>query len=133
MEKNKVISYVFMILGVISLIVLIIGVDSFSTVIKVVLTMLFSSFFAIGYVNFTHMQLLKKDKEYSLEVNDERHISIKEKTGNIVNIINVFILGVVTVIFIFMEYYIPAAIIGGLLIIQPVLMILVSNYYEKKL
>ena len=64
---------------------------------------------------------------------DERNISIKEKSGNITNMITMVLLGIVTVIFISFDYFIPAIITGVIIAVQPIILIIVSNMIEKKM
>jgi len=47
--------------------------------------------------------------------------------------INLTLLGVITVIFILMDYIIPAIFTGVLVAVQPVILILVSNSIGKKM
>ena len=64
---------------------------------------------------------------------DERNIAIKEKAGNITNMITLVQLGLATVIFICLDYLIPAIITGGIIVLQPIVLIIVSNMIEKKI
>ncbi len=64
---------------------------------------------------------------------DERLIAIKEKTGNTVNIINNILLGCAILLFIGMGYKVPAAVIAAVLVVQPIILIIVSNNIEKKM
>lgn len=105
----------------------------FNKPIEIALVILFSSILSISHVQITHKKMLSEDKDYKIEVNDERNELIKEKTGNLSNIIMMYMLGIITVVFIVMEYYIPAIITGVILFIQPILLIAISNYYEKRL
>lgn len=132
MKKNKVFGYTMIALSIVSLIILILGRSSFSRNIEIVLTLMFSSFFSIGLVTVKHNALMINDKDYSVEVEDERNKLIKEKTGNIANLINIALLGAITVVFIAYDYIIPAIITGVFIFLQPVMMIFISNYLEKK-
>ena len=49
-----------------------------------------------------HNRMMKNDIDYKVNVMDERNISIKEKSGNITNMITMVLLGIVTVIFHFL-------------------------------
>lgn len=133
MKKNKVFGYIMIALGFVSLVILILGGNSLSRNIEIVLTLIFSSFFSIGLVTVKHNALIIKDEGYSVEVEDERNKLIKEKTGNIANLINVALLGAITVVFIAYDYVIPAIITGVFIFLQPVMMIFISNYVEKKI
>lgn len=97
---------------------------------QIVLIMVFSSMTSISVANLYHNKLLKTDKFYKINMEDER---IKEKVGNEVLKIYMYLLGIITVIFIAYDYYIPAIFTGGLLIFAPIFLILASNYFEKRL
>ena len=76
---------------------------------------------------------MKEDRDYKVSVMDERNITIKEKAGNITNMITLVQLGLATVIFICLDYLIPAIITGGIIVLQPIVLIIVSNMIEKKI
>lgn len=76
---------------------------------------------------------MKEDRDYKVNVMDERNIAIKEKAGNIANMITLVQLGLATVIFICLDYLIPAIITGGIIVLQPIVLIIVSNMIEKKI
>ena len=69
-------------------------------------------FIFVFHVSLWHDKMMEKDKDYRIEVMDERNIAIKEKAGNITNMINMTLLGIITVAFIFMDYIIPAIFTG---------------------
>ena len=77
--------------------------------------------------------MMEKDKDYRIEVMDERNIAIKDKAGNITNMINMTLLGIITVAFIFMDYIILAILTGVMVAVQSVILILVSNSIEKNM
>lgn len=64
---------------------------------------------------------------------DERNIAIKEKAGNIANMITIMLLGFATVMFISLDFLLPAAVTGGIIVAQPIVLIIVSNRIEKKM
>ena len=45
-----------------------------------------------------HNRMMKNDIDYKVNVMDERNISIKEKSGNITNMITMVLLGIVTAV-----------------------------------
>ncbi|MCC9081460.1 hypothetical protein LOS23_14640 [Enterococcus faecium] len=45
---------------------------------------------------------------------------------------NTILLGVATVIFICLDYIIPAIIVGSIIAIQPIILIIISSVLEKK-
>ena len=77
--------------------------------------------------------MLKTDSDYRIQVLDERNIAIKEKAGNITNMITLVLMGCVTVIFIILDYIVPAILLGVIIFLQPILLIFVSNQIEKKI
>lgn len=64
---------------------------------------------------------------------DERNIAIKEKAGNIANMITLVLLGLATVVFIILDYIVPAIISGAIIAFQPMVLIIVSSMIEKKI
>lgn len=94
---------------------------------------LFSAIFAISHTQLLHGKMLHEDKEYRINVMDERNISIKEKAGNITNMLTLVLLGCATVLFIILGYVVPAIIIGVIVFIQPIILICISNFIEKKI
>ena len=76
---------------------------------------------------------MKNDADYRLNVMDERNILIKEKAGNITNMLNMVLLGLITVVFIALDYVIPAIITGVVVAVQPIILIIISNMIEKKI
>lgn len=100
---------------------------------QTVLIMCFSSITSISIANLYHNKLLKTDKFYKINMEDERNVRIKEKVGNEVLKIYMYLLGIITVIFIAYDYYIPAIFTGGLLVFAPIFLIIASNYFEKRL
>ncbi len=99
---------------------------------QIVLIMCFSSITSISVANLYHNKLLKTDKFYKINMEDERNVRIKEKVGNEVLKIYMYLLGLITVIFIAYDYYIPAIFTGGLVLFAPVFLILLSMYFEKR-
>lgn len=130
--KNK---YMIWYLGyVISVIlVLIIFLTDFSKMVDIGLAILFTAVFSVSHTQILHNKLMKEDRDYKVSVMDERNIAIKEKAGNITNMITLVQLGLVTVIFICLDYLIPAIITGGIIVLQPIVLIIVSNMIEKKI
>ena len=61
------------------------------------------------------------------------HVQILHEAGNITNMFNTILLGVATVIFICLDYIIPAIIVGSIIAIQPIILIIISSVLEKKM
>ncbi|MFR8012160.1 MAG: hypothetical protein ACLU8W_10445 [Clostridia bacterium] len=97
------------------------------------LAVLFSILFSVSHVQLLHDKMMKKDRDYQVHVMDERNIAIQEKTGNITCMILTLLLGLATVVFIGLDLFLPAIITGGIVALQPVIMIIVSTVLEKKM
>lgn len=116
-----------------ALVILIIAVTDLPEAADAGLAILFAILFSVSHVTLWHDKMMEKDRDYRIEVMDERNIAIKEKAGNVTNMINLTLLGVITVIFILMDYIIPAIFTGVMVAVQPVILILVSNSIEKNM
>ena len=88
------------------LLVLIILFTDFSKMVDIGLAILFSVVFSVSYVQVWHNKMMKNDTDYKINVMDERNIMIKEKAGNVTNMVNTTLLGLATVIFICLDYVI---------------------------
>lgn len=114
-------------------IVLIIFLTDFNKMVDIGLAVLFSAIFSVSHTQILHSKMMKNDTEYKIHVMDERNIAIKEKAGNITNMITITLLGLATVAFICLDLLIPAIVTGAIITVQPVILILVSNRIEKKM
>lgn len=114
-------------------IVLVIFLTDFSEMVDIGLAVLFSAIFSVSHMQILHNKMMKNDKEYKNDVMDERNIAIKEKAGNVTNMITLALLGLATVIFICSDMLLPAMITGAIIAVQPVILIIVSNRIEKKM
>lgn len=114
-------------------IVLIIFLTDFNKMVDIGLAVLFSAIFSVSHTQILHSKMMKNDTEYKVLVMDERNIAIKEKAGNITNMITLTLLGLATVAFICLDLLIPAIVTGAIITVQPVILILVSNRIEKKM
>lgn len=119
--------------GVCALIIALILFGGFSQPVDGALGILFALVFSYTHVQVLHRKMLCTDPEYKVQVMDERNIAIKEKAGNLVNMINMQLTGVMAVIFILMDQWLPAVIVGIFLLIQPILLILVSRKLEQSM
>lgn len=113
-------------------IVLIIFLTDFNKMVDIGLAVLFSAIFSVSHTQILHNKMMKNDTEYKNNVMDERNIAIKEKAGNITNMITLTLLGLATVIFICLDLLLPAIVTGAIITVQPVILIIVSNMIEKK-
>ena len=114
-------------------IVLIIFLTDFNKMVDIGLAVLFSAIFSVSHTQILHSKMMKNDTEYKIHVMDERNIAIKEKAGNITNMITITLLGLATLAFICLDLLIPAIVTGAIITVQPVILILVSNRIEKKM
>ena len=105
----------------------------FSPEIESAIGIFVSVIFSVSHIQLWHNKMLREDNEYRIDVMDERNISIKEKTGNITNMITLVLLGCATVLFIALEYIIPAIIIGVIIFVQPLILFCVSTSIERKM
>ncbi len=113
-------------------IVLIVFLTDFNKMVDIGLAVLFSAIFSVSHTQILHNKMMKNDTEYKNDVMDERNIAIKEKAGNITNMITLTLLGLATVIFICLDLLLPAIVTGAIITVQPVILIIVSNMIEKK-
>lgn len=118
--------------GVSVLIVYTVCMMNASELFKAAGCVLASIIFSISHVQLLHEKMLREDHDYRIAVKDERNMTIKEKAGNLTNVINVGLLGIISVVFFTMDYVIPAIVVAILLLINPFIMILISNRLEKK-
>ncbi len=114
-------------------IILIIFFTDLPKITKIGLLILYGLVFSVSRVQILHNKMLATDKNYKIDIKDERNIVIKEKTGNITNMVNTIFLGLLTVIFISFDYIIPAIITGIALAIQPIILIIVSTIVERRI
>lgn len=116
-----------------AILVLIIFVTDFPKMVDMGLLILMCIIFSVSHIQLLHNKMMKNDIDYKVNVMDERNISIKEKSGNITNMITMVLLSIATVIFISFDYLIPAIITGVIIAVQPIILIIVSNMIEKKM
>lgn len=116
-----------------AILVIIIFFTDFPKIADMGLLILMYIIFSVSHIQLLHNKMMKNDIDYKINVMDERNISIKEKSGNITNMITMVLLGIATVIFISFDYLIPAIITGVIIAVQPIILIIVSNMIEKKM
>lgn len=116
-----------------AILVLIIFFTDFPKMVDMGLLILMCIIFSVSHIQLLHNKMMKNDIDYKVNVMDERNISIKEKPGNITNMITMVLLSIATVIFISFDYLIPAIITGVIIAVQPIVLIIVSNMIEKKM
>ncbi len=131
MKNKRQIWYIGYIVSL--LLILIILFTDFSKMADIGLAILFSVIFSVSHVQVLHNKMMKNDTDYKINVMDERNIMIKEKTGNITNMVNTALLGLTTVIFISLDYVIPAVVTGCIITVQPVILLIISSLLERKI
>ena len=89
--------------------------------------------FAVSYVQLLHGKMMKTDRDYRISVLDERSIAIKEKAGNIANMVNTVLMGLAAVLFILLDQLLPAVVMGVCILVQPVILIVICDLLEKKM
>lgn len=131
MKKNKKIWYVGYLVSLI--IIIVIAFTDLDTNIDIALSLLFSAIIGVSLSKLLHQKMANYNLDYRRNVFDERLIAIKEKSGNIVNVINIILLGFAMILFIGFGYIIPTIVTAVILVIQPIMLIIVSNVMEKKM
>lgn len=116
-------------LGLILLIVL----TDFPEKVDLALTVFLVVVFSISHTNILYNRMMRRDDDFRVDVMDERNISIREKSGNIGNMVNISLLGLATVIFIAFDYVFPAIVTGIIVAVQPVILIFISRAIEKRM
>lgn len=129
-HKNRIwyLGYAFSLL-----IVLLMLFTDFPLEIDAGLGILFAAVFSVSHTNLLHARMMHTDKDYRIEVMDERNLAIKEKAGNVTNMITMVLLGLATVLLLLLDYVLPAVITGLIIAVQPVILIFVSHSIGKKI
>lgn len=115
------------------LLVLVILFTDFPKMVDIGLLILFSAIFSIAHTQILHDKMVKKDADYKINVQDERNIVIKEKAGYVTNMVNDTLLGFATILFVSLDYLLPAVVTGIMVAIQPIVLIITSSLLEKKM
>lgn len=116
-----------------ALLILVIFITDFNKTVDIALSILFAAVFSVSHTQILHEKMMKDDEDYKINVLDERNILIEEKAGNITNMFNMVLLGLITVLFIALDYLIPAIVTGMMIVLQPVILIFISRLLEKKM
>ena len=115
------------------LLILLIAFTDFPSGADMALAILFTRVFSVTHTQLLHRRMLHTDSSYRINVLDERNIAIKEKAGNITNMITLMLLGIAMLIFITLNYMVSAIIVGVIILIQPLVLIIASSIIEKKI
>ena len=112
------------------LLILLIAFTDFPSGADMALAILFTCVFSVTHTQLLHRRMLHTDSSYRINVLDERNIAIKEKAGNITNMITLMLLGIAMLIFITLNYMVSAIIVGVIILIQPLVLIIASSIIE---
>lgn len=115
------------------LLILLMAFTDFPLGADMALAILFTCVFSVTHTQLLHRRMLHTDSSYRSNVLDERNIAIKEKAGNITNMITLMLLGIAMLIFITLNYMVSAIIVGVIILIQPLVLIIASSIIEKKI
>ena len=129
MKTNKL-WYLGYVVGICSL--LAIFTLNLNEVVRVLLFFVFSISVSVSYVQLTHFRLLEKDRDYKISVNDERNEKIRDKVNATMASVLMLLIGIIAVICIEVEAYLPATLLTVSLACSPVIMLFISKYYERK-
>ena len=100
--------------------------------IEVLLTFVFAISVSVSYVQLTHLRLLEKDRDYKISVNDERNEKIRDKVNATMASVLMLLMGIIAVVCIAVQAYLPAALLAISLGCSPILMIFINKHYENK-
>ena len=129
MKTNKI-WYLGYVIGLCSLILAL--TLNLNEAIKVLLIFVFAISVSVSYVQLTHLRLLAKDRDYKISMNDERNEKIRDKVNATMASVLMLLMGIIAVVCIAVQAYLPAALLAISLGCSPVLMFFISKYYENK-
>ena len=129
MKTNKL-WYLGYLVGICSL--LAVFTLNLNEVVRVLLIFVFAISVSVSYVQLTHLRLLAKDRDYKISMNDERNEKIRDKVNATMASVLMLLIGIIAVICIEVEAYLPATLLTISLACSPILMFFISKYYENK-
>ena len=129
MKTNKI-WYLGYVIGLCSLILAL--TLNLNEAIKVLLIFIFAISLSVSHVQLTHHRLLEKDRDYKISMNDERNEKIRDKVNATMASVLMLLIGIIAVICISVEAYLPATLLTVSLACSPVIMLFISKYYEQK-
>ena len=101
-------------------------------VVRVLLIFVFAISVSVSYVQLTHLRLLAKDRDYKISMNDERNEKIRDKVNATMASVLMLLMGMIAVVCIAIQAYLPAALLAISLGSSPILMMMMNKYYEGK-
>ena len=129
MKTNKL-WYLGYVVGMCSL--LAIFTLNLNEVVRALLSFVYAISVSVSLVQLTHYRLLEKDRDYKISMNDERNEKIRDKVNATMASVLMLLIGIIAVICIAVEAYIPAALLAISVCCSPVIMLFISKYYEQK-
>lgn len=129
MKKNNI-WYLGYLISLFSLILLL--MLNLNEALRVCLIMVFAISLAVSHIQIMHRRLLEKDPDYKISVNDERNEKIRYKVNVTMASVLMLLMGIIAVVCIAIQAYLPAALLAISLGSSPILMIMINKYYEGK-
>ncbi|VTX65930.1 Uncharacterised protein [Granulicatella adiacens] len=129
MKSNKI-WYLGYLISLFSLILLL--TLNLNEALRVGLIMVFAISLAVSHVQIMHRRLLEKDTDYKIIMNDERNEKIRDKVNATMASVLMLLMGMIAVVCIAIQAYLPAALLAISLGSSPILMIMINKYYEGK-
>ena len=129
MKTNKL-WYLGYLVGICSL--LAVFTLNLNEMVRVLLIFVFSISVSVSHIQLTHHRLLAKDRDYNISVNDERNEKIRDKVNATMASVLMLLMGIIAVVCIAVQAYLPATLLAISLGCSPILMIFINKYYENK-
>lgn len=129
MKKNNI-WYLGYLISLFSLILLL--MLNLNEALRVCLIMVFAINLAVSHIQIMHRRLLEKDPDYKISVNDERNEKIRDKVNATMASVLMLLMGIIAVVCIAIQAYLPAALLAISLGSSPILMMMMNKYYEEK-
>lgn len=129
--KNNKIWYLGYLIGICSLILMF--VFDLNEVVEIALTFVFAISVSISTVEIMHNRMMETDRNYKINVNDERNEKIRDKVNATMASILMILMAIVAVVSISVKAYLPAALLAISVACSPLIMFFINAYYEKKI
>ena len=128
--KNNKVWYIGYLISVVSFIISFAGNHRKSAFIALVIFAAVT--FCVTHIMVVHNKMLLKNEEYKIAVNDERTEKIKDKIGMTKSYIMMMLIVISAVVFLYLEYYVPAIFMLFIIFLIPIIMLVLGMIYEKK-
>lgn len=93
----------------------------------------FGAIFGLTYAQRWYDKQVRKSEDFAIETEDERNVQIKYRAGYLASGVDMFLFSAATVLFIILDYTVPAIVTGVMLALQPAILIVASSVIEKKI